>query len=157
MMWWNDGWGWWWMMPLLMVAFWVAVAWLVVGLVRGRPVARPDGASERPESPEQVLAHRYARGELDDLAGDRQAVKPAPGRVKLGVPGRVMDGSPLVAPATEVPVVVFGRARLVVGNQLVVPDVGHRRALGGHEHEQLVARYRGLLGAWAKDQRSDVR
>lgn len=66
MMWWNDGWGWWWMMPLLMVAFWVAVVWLVVGLVRGRPVARPDGASERPESPEQVLAHRYARGELDD-------------------------------------------------------------------------------------------
>lgn len=64
MMWWNDGWGWWWMMPLLMAAFWVAVAWLVVGL-RGRP-ARPDGGSDRPESPEQVLAHRYARGELDD-------------------------------------------------------------------------------------------
>ena len=36
------------------------------GLVRGRPVARPDGAKERPESLEQVLAHRYARGELDD-------------------------------------------------------------------------------------------
>jgi putative membrane protein len=65
MMWWNDGWGWWWMMPLLMAAFWVAGAWLVVGLLRDRP-ARPDGGSDRPESPEQVLAHRYARGELDD-------------------------------------------------------------------------------------------
>jgi putative membrane protein len=65
MMWWNDGWGWWWMMPLLMVAFWAAVAWLIVGLVRGRP-ARPEGGIDRPEPPEQVLAHRYARGELDD-------------------------------------------------------------------------------------------
>ena len=30
-------------------------------------------------------------GELDDLAGHRQGVEPAPGGVELGVPGRVVD------------------------------------------------------------------
>jgi hypothetical protein len=29
-----------------------------------------------------------------------------------------------------------------------------RDAFPPHEHEQFIARYRGLLGAWASDQRS---
>jgi putative membrane protein len=65
MMWWNDGWGWWLIMPLLMVAFWVAVVWVVVSLVRGRP-APMAGESAPPVAPEQILAQRYARGEIDD-------------------------------------------------------------------------------------------
>jgi putative membrane protein len=64
-MWWNDGWGWWLIMPLLMVAFWVAVVWVVVSLARGRP-APMAGEIARPVAPEQILAERYARGEIDD-------------------------------------------------------------------------------------------
>jgi DNA-binding CsgD family transcriptional regulator len=64
-MWWNDGSGWWLIMPLLMLAFWVAVIWVVVILVRGRP-APSAGEGARPVAPEQIRAQRYARGELDD-------------------------------------------------------------------------------------------
>ena len=63
--------------------------------------------------------------ELDDLAPDRELVEPAPGDIELGVPGRVVDGPALVAPATQVPVVVFGGAGLVVGEH------GRRRRRSG--------------------------
>ena len=56
--------------------------------------------------------------ELHDLAVDRQGVQPAPGRIELGVPGGVVDGAALVPAATQVPVVVFRGARLVVGEHL---------------------------------------
>ncbi len=61
--------------------------------------------------------------ELDDLAPDRELVEPAPGDIELGVPGRVVDGSALVATAAQVPVVVFRGSRLVVGEHGRV-DVG---------------------------------
>jgi putative membrane protein len=65
-MWWNDGWGgWWFFMPLATIAFWAAVTWVVVTLLRGRPgPSQPGGA--RPTGPEEILAQRYARGEIED-------------------------------------------------------------------------------------------
>jgi putative membrane protein len=60
---WNDGgWGWgaWLMMGVLLLVFWGLVAWVVVTLVRG------SSPSRRPKrSAEEVLAERYARGEID--------------------------------------------------------------------------------------------
>ncbi|HEU0042656.1 MAG TPA: SHOCT domain-containing protein [Jiangellaceae bacterium] len=64
-MWWNDSSGWWFVMPLLMVVFWVGVIWLVVSVFRGL-VARPSGEGGRPERPEEILARRYARGQIDE-------------------------------------------------------------------------------------------
>jgi putative membrane protein len=65
-MWWNDGWGaWWFVMPLVLIGFWVAVIWVVVNLLRRRPGPTSTGGA-RPPSPEEVLAQRYARGEIDD-------------------------------------------------------------------------------------------
>jgi putative membrane protein len=65
-MWWHDGWGgWWFVMPLLTVAFWAAVIWVVVSIVRGRPDPNR-AANARPARPDEILAQRYARGEIDD-------------------------------------------------------------------------------------------
>ena len=63
MMYWNDGWGWgaWLMMTIFMVVFWGLVAWVVVTLVRG------SSGTQRPRSSaEDILAERFARGELDE-------------------------------------------------------------------------------------------
>jgi len=65
MMWWFDGWsGWWLVMPLVMVAFWIVVTGGIVALVRGT-----DGGSgttgSAPAEPEQILGERFARGEID--------------------------------------------------------------------------------------------
>jgi putative membrane protein len=68
MMSWNDGsWSWagWLMMTAAMVAFWGLVAWVAVTLVRS--------TSRRPEptgavAPEEILAARFARGEIDQAA-----------------------------------------------------------------------------------------
>ena len=61
--WWNDGWSWWnWaVMTGGMVAFWGLVAWAVVALVRSSERAPRVAA----RSPEQVLAQRFAAGEMD--------------------------------------------------------------------------------------------
>ena len=59
---WNDSSGWWVVMPLAMVLFWGAVVWLVVTFVRGLS-ARPSG--EGAQRPDEILARRYARGEID--------------------------------------------------------------------------------------------
>lgn len=61
MMYWGNGdWNWaaWVAMTASMVLFWGLVAWVVVTIVR-----RPD-ATHR--SPEDLLADRFARGEIDD-------------------------------------------------------------------------------------------
>lgn len=65
-MWSNGGWGGWWLvMPLFMLAFWAAVIWVVVSLLRNRSGSTPsEGAC--PARPEEILAQRYARGEIDD-------------------------------------------------------------------------------------------
>lgn len=69
-----SAWGWV-GMTLGMVAFWVlvigAVVWLVRGL--GRGIERPDAPSSA--DPRQVLAERFARGEIDEAEyHDRLAV-----------------------------------------------------------------------------------
>ena len=70
--------------------------------------------------------------QLDDPAADRQPVQPATGPVELRVPGGIVDGAPRVATATQVPVVVLGGARLVVGDHVVAsrPERRRNRAVG---------------------------
>lgn len=52
--------GWWWLAVPMMIAFWTLIVWAVVTLVRGG-----DGTRTR-SSAEDVLAERFARGELDE-------------------------------------------------------------------------------------------
>ena len=52
--------GWWWLAVPMMIAFWTFVVWGVVTLVRGN-----DGTGARNQA-EDVLAERFARGELDE-------------------------------------------------------------------------------------------
>ena len=61
--WHMDDWGWggWLTMTAGMVAFWAVVAWVVVAAIRaGRP------SSPRTPDPEQLLAQRFAAGEIED-------------------------------------------------------------------------------------------
>ena len=62
MMWWNFGWGWggWLGMTLLMLVFWGALIWLISTLVgNGSGKDTPP-----PRQAEDVLAERFARGEI---------------------------------------------------------------------------------------------
>lgn len=60
---WRDGGGWSWGMMfvgmVMMIGFWVLVAWVIVTVVR-RPDARPSSGDAQ-----QILDERFARGELD--------------------------------------------------------------------------------------------
>lgn len=60
----NDGsGGWWWMMIPMMLVFVVVVGvavWAVLNANRSHTQGGP-----RSPSPEEVLAHRFARGEID--------------------------------------------------------------------------------------------
>jgi putative membrane protein len=60
---WN-GWSWWgWaLMSLSMIAFWGLVIWGVVALSRRPGDARRE---QQLHDPEQILAERFARGEID--------------------------------------------------------------------------------------------
>ncbi len=60
-MWYGHGYGaWGWFFGTLMtVAFWGAVVWFVVQTARDR-----EPSSQRP-TPDEILAERYARGEID--------------------------------------------------------------------------------------------
>ena len=66
-----GGWGWWWvLMPLMMVAFWGLVAWVVITVVRGNQTDSTRSDQQVPpagpeKSAEQMLAERFARGEID--------------------------------------------------------------------------------------------
>ena len=64
-MWWDHGWGWgdWLGMSLMMLVFWGAIIWLIVWLVRSSSTKQdtPPAAAR----PEDVLAERFARGEID--------------------------------------------------------------------------------------------
>ncbi|AEH11528.1 SHOCT domain-containing protein [Candidatus Protofrankia datiscae] len=72
-MWWHgDGLGGWGiaLMTISMVAFWALVIVAVVAVIRylGRPSQQPPmpPAPPYPSAPEQVLADRFARGEIDE-------------------------------------------------------------------------------------------
>lgn len=64
-MWWDHGWGWgdWLSMTLMMLIFWGAIIWLIVWLVRSWS-AKQD-TTPAANRPEDVLAERFARGEID--------------------------------------------------------------------------------------------
>ncbi len=63
---WDDNWGgnWWWM-TIMMIAFWGGLIWLAVTLIR-RSNHRPGPPPPLPavQTPQDVLAHRLARGEI---------------------------------------------------------------------------------------------
>lgn len=61
MMWWGGDWSWgaWLLMVAMMLGFWALVIWAVTSFVRGGRAGLPRGA-------EDVLAERFARGEIDE-------------------------------------------------------------------------------------------
>lgn len=63
---WDHGWGWggWFGMSLGMLVFWGLVIWLVVWLVRASSAKRD--STPATTRPEDVLAERFARGEIDE-------------------------------------------------------------------------------------------
>jgi putative membrane protein len=77
----GPGYAWWWMLPMMLVflAAIVAGVWALLAASRQNTPQVP-----QPPSPEQVLAHRLASGEIDAadygerLAALRQATDGAP-------------------------------------------------------------------------------
>ncbi|MEU9794393.1 hypothetical protein AB0E27_27875 [Streptomyces sparsogenes] len=77
-MWYDGGWGWggWFFMAVFMVLFWALVIFGIVALVRyfsGSPHDRPSGRHPSSGEPgwgsrraEDLLAERFARGEIDE-------------------------------------------------------------------------------------------
>jgi putative membrane protein len=66
MMYWNDGsmgWAGWVVMILFMAAFCGLLAWVAVSLIRSASGTPPHGT---PPGPEDVLAERFARGDIDE-------------------------------------------------------------------------------------------
>ena len=63
--WYHDGLGWgnWLVMLLSMVAFWGLVMWAVVVLFRD---TQPRDAAQAHPEPQDILAQRFARGEIDE-------------------------------------------------------------------------------------------
>lgn len=61
MMWWHGSWSWgaWLAMTLTMLVFWGLVIWAVVAVGRGLAAGRSPRA-------EEILAERFARGEIDE-------------------------------------------------------------------------------------------
>lgn len=64
MMWWDGNWSWaaWAAMTITMIGFWALVIWAVATFVRGNASAGPD----RRRDPEEILAERFARGEINE-------------------------------------------------------------------------------------------
>lgn len=64
-MWWYHGdwsWGAWLVMTLGMVVFWALVFWVILTIMR----SGAQTASPLERTPEQILAERLARGEIDE-------------------------------------------------------------------------------------------
>ena len=58
----HDALAWWWMLPMMLALLVVVgvVAWAVLNASRSQAAS-----SSRDPGPEDVLAHRFARGEID--------------------------------------------------------------------------------------------
>jgi putative membrane protein len=97
MMWWDDaGWnaGGWILMSLLMIVFWGGLVALVVWLVRGMrteqhstppppppaPVTAPQTSTARAD---ELLAERFARGEIDEHEFTRRRALLHPGTSRV--------------------------------------------------------------------------
>lgn len=67
MMWYDGGWGWggWILMTVAMAVLWALLITVVVLVVRYLATPRGPGSHER-RIADDVLAERYARGEIDD-------------------------------------------------------------------------------------------
>ena len=69
---WNDGWsgGWWWM-AVMMIVVWGGIVWIAVIAIRPTSPAphehapRPAPTRRTGPSPEEILAQRLARGEIE--------------------------------------------------------------------------------------------
>ena len=61
MMYWTGDLNWfgWTMMSASMLLFWGVIAWIGIGLVRGT-------SGERSRTPDDTLAERFARGDIDE-------------------------------------------------------------------------------------------
>lgn len=70
MMYWYNGMAWWGytLMAISMLVFWGAVIVGIVALIRYVGRGGQQGGSQQPDrrTPEQVLADRFARGEIDE-------------------------------------------------------------------------------------------
>lgn len=66
-MWWHDTGASWVWMSVMMVAFWTIVVVAVIGVARASKNPHDGSWSERPAAPtpKEILAERYARGEID--------------------------------------------------------------------------------------------
>ncbi len=70
---WNHGWGdgAWWLMAIMMIVLWGGLVWVALTLVRQgnrhlHPHApAPTAAAPPRQTPQEVLADRLARGEID--------------------------------------------------------------------------------------------
>ena len=62
--WHGSGWGWVWM-SVMMVGFWAVVVVGIVMLARGSGGSRGRRPRDESSTPEDVLAERFARGEID--------------------------------------------------------------------------------------------
>lgn len=59
-----DGGGWWWVWGMLMMGAWIALVAWVVWLFAGRRVPAPPTGPEPTDRAREILAERYARGEI---------------------------------------------------------------------------------------------
>ncbi len=73
-----NGWGWF-AMSISMVVFWALI--IAIGVLLYRALARPTSPgggpttwhkTPPPDSPQQILAERYARGEIDEEEYERR-------------------------------------------------------------------------------------
>jgi putative membrane protein len=74
---WGYGWGWgsWFGMGLVMTLFWALVIAAIVALVRyvsGSRDASRSTSTDESQHPEELLAERFARGEIDEQEYQRR-------------------------------------------------------------------------------------